>query len=147
LFVGDAEIFDARFPLVYNTVFDKSIFEEWCGKSDPALSSVDRPLRSAEEIRRTFAEQGITHVYVNWLEILRYRTSYRYTDFVTPEKFAELQRMGVLAPAWSTSGAFQLWEETNPSYRAEVERWSPSLRVRSAKGEFLKTFEVFPVRN
>lgn len=147
LFVGDAEIFDARFPLVYNTVFDQSIFEQWCGKSDAALSSAHRPLKSAEEIRRTFAEQGITHVYVNWLEILRYRTSYRYTDFVTPAKFAELQRMGVLGPAWSTSSAFQLWEDTNPGYRAEVDRWGPTLRVKSPQGDFLKTFEVFPIRN
>src|SRR4029079_7715206 len=29
LSVGDAEMFEARFPVVYNTVFDHSIFEEW----------------------------------------------------------------------------------------------------------------------
>ena len=33
---------------------------------------------------------GITHVAVNWQELLRYRTTYGYTDFVTPGRFRTL---------------------------------------------------------
>ena len=82
----DAEMFEARFPVVYNTVFDESIFEHWCGDDRSPLPAGERPLRSAEEIRQTFAAHGITHVYVNWLEVLRYRSpgNYGYTDFASP---------------------------------------------------------------
>ena len=38
LSVGDAEVFDARFPIVYNTVFDRSIFQEWTAKPNPGLA-------------------------------------------------------------------------------------------------------------
>ena len=53
---------------------------------------------------RYFAEavqaHGITHVFVNWQEIQRYREpgSYGYTDFVRPNVFDELVRSGLLRP-------------------------------------------------
>ncbi|MCH5373363.1 MAG: glycosyltransferase family 39 protein, partial [Planctomycetes bacterium] len=35
LSVGEANVFDARFPIVYNTVFDESLLERWCAKRIP----------------------------------------------------------------------------------------------------------------
>ena len=88
------------FPCLYNTVFDHSIIEEWCA-ARPGEPAGPAGLRDAAAIRKKLADEGITHVYVNWLEILRYRSpgNYGYTDFVTPELFAELQRLGILGPA------------------------------------------------
>lgn len=96
LCVGEAQVFDARFPLVYNTVFDRSIFQDWFAEQRPGVAEKDLPLRTADEIRATLKENGITHVVVNWAEIERYRTTYGYTKFVTRDRFQTLQRMGVL---------------------------------------------------
>jgi hypothetical protein len=91
LVVGDGAMFEARIPVVYNTVFDRSIFESWCA-ARPGVDAAASGLRDAASIRKKFADEGITHVYVNWNWILRYRSpgNYGYTDFVTPERFAEL---------------------------------------------------------
>ena len=101
LSVGDAEMFEARFPVVYNTVFDRSIFEDWFA-ARPGEAGAHSAVRDPADIRKKLADEGITHIYVNWLEILRYRApgSYGYTDFVTPERFAELQELGVLGREW-----------------------------------------------
>ncbi len=40
LMVGDAEVFDCTFPLIYNTVFDDSFFEDWTSdRPTPACRS------------------------------------------------------------------------------------------------------------
>ena len=89
LFVGHADVFDAEFGHEYNTVFDHSLIEQYC-RGDST------PLRTASEIHRTLASHGITHVCVNWRQVIRYRTTYGYTAFVAPRLFAELQKIGVL---------------------------------------------------
>lgn len=96
LMVGDAEVFDATFPLVYNTVFDDSIFEEWTsGQSGVEAAPVMLP---AEQIRRKLHAEGITHIHVHWGEILRYRLpgSYGYPAYIQPSRFELLCREGVL---------------------------------------------------
>jgi hypothetical protein len=101
LMVGDAEVFDATFPLVYNTVFDDNIFEEWTvDSSDNATPLQDRSMLSADEIRRILKSNQITHIHVHWGEILRYRVpgSYDYTAYVQPNRFSELVSAGVLTP-------------------------------------------------
>ena len=101
LMVGDAEVFDATFPLVYNTVFDDNIFEEWTvDSSDNATPLRDRSMLSADEIRRILKSNQITHIHVHWGEILRYRVpgSYDYTAYVQPNRFSELVSAGVLTP-------------------------------------------------
>eukprot|EP00913_Durusdinium_trenchii_P028496 g26724.t1 len=124
LCVGEAEVFDARFPLVYNTVFDRSIFEEWFGKSAEGVNSADKTLRSATNIRATLAKHKITHVFVNWAEIERYRQTYGYTEFVTRERFQALQAMGVLGESASAArtpasvketAVIQIWLGGGPS--------------------------------
>ncbi|HEY0981410.1 hypothetical protein [Schlesneria sp.] len=96
LCVGEAALFHARFPYVYNTVFDRSVFEEIC----KAPGDTNGSLRPIEEIRSEFHRRGITHIDVNWAEIQRYRApgSYGYSEFIQPELFAELQKQGLLGP-------------------------------------------------
>jgi hypothetical protein len=101
LMVGDAEVFDATFSLVYNTVFDDNIFEEWTvDSSDITPPLRERRMLPPEEIRHVLKSQQITHVFVHWGEILRYRLpdSYDYTAYVQPNRFSELVSAGVLAP-------------------------------------------------
>ena len=101
LMIGDAEVFDATFPLVYNTVFDENLFEEWTvDPSDVATPLRDRRMLSSDEIRRVLKSRRITHVYVHWGEILRYRLpdSYDYTAYVQPNRFSQLLSAGVLKP-------------------------------------------------
>lgn len=101
LMVGDAEVFDATFPLVYNTVFDDNIFEEWTvDSSDTATPLRDRRMLSTDEIRQVLKSNQITHIHVHWGEILRYRVpgSYDYTAYVQPNRLSELVSAGVLKP-------------------------------------------------
>lgn len=147
LSVGDAELFEARFPVVYNTVFDHSIFEQWCAGESGAEPATERRLRDVAAIRETLAANGITHVYVNWFEILRYRApgSYGYTDFVTPRRFARLQRLGVLGAEWRIPSAVTQVDRLDPSWRAELRRFAPELISGSGEAETMPTFQVFPV--
>ena len=103
LCVGEAQMFHARYPYLYNTVFDHSLFEQLCARPN----SENSELRSEEEIRAGIRRLGITHIDVNWAEIERYRApgSYGYTAFVQPERFVELQRMGILGPSLYTTTA------------------------------------------
>ena len=153
LAIGDAEMFEARFPVVYNTVFDHSVFEEWVGgeislAKDGFPDHDDRPLRPAAEIRQQLAARGITHLYVNWLEILRYRSpgNYGYTAFVSPARFLQLRELGVLAEPWSIETAVTPLEELDPGRREVVRGWGNQPVTTSRGVRCLKTFEVFPVR-
>lgn len=93
LLVGDAQVFDLEIPVLYNTCFDDSIFEQLVKG------------RSPEEVRRELAERKISYVYVHWGEIARYRDSgYGYTEFVQPEVFDRLVENGVLEPLQEIRG-------------------------------------------
>jgi hypothetical protein len=88
LLVGQAGVFHMNHPVVYNTVFNRETFETMArGKTAP-------------EVARELRVKGITHVYVDWFEIERYRSpgNYGFTPFVTPAVFARLVADGVLEP-------------------------------------------------
>ena len=142
LCVGEAELFDARFPYVYNTVFDQSLFEQICGVDSTDVSSRDRSLKSVAEMRQLLQRRGITHILVNWQEILRYRTTYGYTDFVTPRRFQQLLNLRILDTAWETPG-FQLLDNSDRDIRAEIERWGPELIQDKNGQKVYKTFAVY----
>jgi hypothetical protein len=95
LCVGEAQVFDARCKVIYNTVFDASIFEDWFA-AEATSGDEPRALRPVKEIREKLTAQGVTHIYVNWQEVSRYRNTYGFTKFVTPRRFFELQETGVL---------------------------------------------------
>jgi len=88
LLVGDAQPFDLEVPVLYNTVFDDSVFQQLVAG------------RTAEEARAALLGRGVTHVFVHWGEIERYRSpgNYGFTDFVQPAVFARLVQQGVLQP-------------------------------------------------
>jgi 4-amino-4-deoxy-L-arabinose transferase-like glycosyltransferase len=72
LLVGDAALFDLTVPAEYNTCFDDCVLEQMMkGKT-------------LEQRRASLRAAGISHVYVNWAELRRYRATYGYSDFVTP---------------------------------------------------------------
>ncbi len=89
LLVGAAAVFHLDRPIVYNTVFNDETIE--------AIAKGRTPERVGEELRR----RGITHIYVDWSEIDRYRSpgNYGFTPFVTPEVFDRLVDAGVLKSA------------------------------------------------
>jgi hypothetical protein len=98
LCVGEAEVFEARFPVVYNTVFDRSIFQEWFAVDSPGTPARELRLKPIAQIRAKLHDEGITHINVNWREIERYQSpgSYGYSEFVTPQRFDQLVADGVL---------------------------------------------------
>jgi hypothetical protein len=148
LCVGEAELFHARFPYVYNTVFDRSILEEWCGEPGNRPAG-ERRLRPADEIRQTFAAHGITHVFVNWAEIVRYRQSYGYTDFAHPSRFTALREMDVLGEPLRLPDGLGLREFDNlsPGEQQLIQEWAPELIVPCGEGLCTISGQVFPVNS
>lgn len=147
LAVGDAEMFEARFVVDYNTVFDHCLLEQWL--ADPATppGGADRPWRPTAEMRAELARRGITHIYVNWLEILRYRSpgNYGYTAFVQPRRFDELRERGVIGAGWQIPAARLPLDRLDDGRRSIIETWGRRPVVRAGGEDQLVTFEVFPV--
>jgi hypothetical protein len=143
--VGEAQLFHARFPYLYNTVFNHSLFEQLCAEP----GSDGHRLKSAEQIRAEFQRLGITHIDVNWAEIMRYRdpASYGYTDFVHPDRFVELQKMGILGTQvlpkeYSIS-------ELKSNLRDRLTEWAPSLilpRSSDQDDQYYISAQLFPVQ-
>jgi hypothetical protein len=88
LLVGQAAVFHLNHSVVYNTVFNRETFE--------ALARG----RTPTEVARALHERGITHVYVDWFEIDRYRSpgNYGFTPYITRKVFSDLVAAGVLEP-------------------------------------------------
>lgn len=130
LFVGEAQVFDVRVPLVYNTVFDISIFEQWCSANESGIPIAEQKMKSTAEIRERLKSEGITHILVNWQEVLRYKTTYGISEFLAPWRFEHLQKEGILhRNATSLSGARPL-DSFSDSDRQVIEDWAPELIVR-----------------
>jgi hypothetical protein len=100
--VGDGQVFNAQFPVVYNTVFNDSILKQWLAAppAAPGVKDADLPLKSAKEILQKLHGEGVTHIYVCWEWIRRYREpdNYGYTEFANPALFERLMQEGVLGP-------------------------------------------------
>ncbi|MCA1685993.1 MAG: glycosyltransferase family 39 protein, partial [Planctomycetia bacterium] len=88
LLVGEAAVFHVNHPVVYNTVFDDETFETLARG------------HSAAEVQAALKGLGITHIYVDWFDIDRYRSpgNYGFTPFVVPAEFDRLVEAGVLEP-------------------------------------------------
>lgn len=146
LSVGEAEVFDARFPILYNTVFDRSLFQEWTEDPDSKLPPETRPMKTPEEIRDKFRQEDITHVLVNWQEILRYRPTYGYAEYVTPERFKWLVEQGILESPQVLNR--REWENLSVSEQTELRKtgWRDDLRESTATGEPIVLSAVYRVR-
>ncbi|QDT38539.1 ArnT family glycosyltransferase [Stratiformator vulcanicus] len=125
LLVGEAEIFDARFRPIYNTVFDKNIVEEWMGDRSGYQPFGGMDSLPPETIAKTLEDQEIKYILVNWSEIARYRTTYGYSDFVTPAIFDDLVAAGVLGEP--IAAAFVELDALPSNQRKLIEREFPQL--------------------
>lgn len=143
LLVGEAEIFDARVPVLYNTVFDHNLFEQWTARPQEGLPKDRWSMRPVEQIRQAFADRGVTHIAVNWREVLRYRMTYGFTSYVTRERFRELQQAGVLAEPITLRVVPTA--SLDASIVAEAERSFPSLLRGSGQSRVLATEELYRV--
>ena len=153
LCVGDAQVFDARPRVLYNTVFNQPIFREWLAvrpAKDPPWQ--DWSLRPIEEVRRKFESKGVTHVLVNWQEILRYRMTYGHSDFVTPQRFAWLREQGLLgnpddyALGFRNFDSLRTHDLRQQDEQREVEEWAPELKRAIAGKTVFVTWQLFPVQ-
>lgn len=147
LCVGEAQVFDARPRMIYHTVFDQPIFRDWLAER-PAGDVPDRdwPLRPIEDVRRKFESEGVTHVLVNWQEVLRYRMTYGYSDFVTPQRFAWLQERGLLGNPAEFALGLREFDSLKPEEQREVEKWAPELKWSVRGQTMFVTWQVFAVQ-
>ncbi len=100
LLVGQAAVFHVNHPIIYNTVFDEETFETLVRGHSPA------------DARAALKRLGITHVYVDWHEIDRYRSpgNYGFTPFVTTAEFDRLVKAGVLEQTSSAGETLELYK-------------------------------------
>lgn len=143
LMVGEAEVFDARFAVLYNTVFDESVFEELTAGGD-AGTGAGRALAAAADVRERLRAAGVTHVLVNWREVLRYRLpgSYGYAEYVQPERFEQLLSGGVLGePRVLGEGS---WSGLSESERRVVQQWPGWQQL--VRGDVWETVRLYEVR-
>jgi hypothetical protein len=143
LFVGEAQVFDATFPHRYHTVFNQSLVEQIAArKRGPG----EWELLDAGRIRRNLQDQGVTHLFVNWNEVLRYRLTYGYSDFISPRRLRELEKRGVLTPIpLAPELSLGIWERLNEGEQREVLRWGPELHQQYLGRETFRQFELFAV--
>jgi hypothetical protein len=149
LLVGEAEVFDGRFVPYYNTVFDRSLFQQWTGVDGEPLHDPDIPLRSEQEIRENLRRHGITHVFINWLEILRYREpgSYGFTDYVNPGRIKQLVDLGLLRPVALDPGQrLARLDALSPGKQSELNQWAPELQFVYSGDPVVLAYQLFEVR-
>jgi len=147
LMVGEAQVFDARFKLVYNTVFDESIFQTWCAVVDEDLEDGELTMRSVDQIRQTLADNQVGYIFVNWNEILRYRPTYGYTDFVTPKRFQYLLDNKIIEGPLADSVAYRELEGLSQRDLDEVKKWAPELIDTVQGTPVMITRQLFRVRS
>ena len=149
LFVGEAQVFDAEFDLVYNTVFDRSLLIPLVATENTSHSDERWDLLPPKQIQQNFKDAGITHVMINWKEILRYRPTYGYTDFVSPERIAELaKRWPFQEVQLNSSFNFRDWDLFNSAEQAEIDDWGPELKIIGSDGKVgVKKYQLFALPN
>jgi Dolichyl-phosphate-mannose-protein mannosyltransferase len=143
LMVGEAEVFDCAFPVEYNTVFDDCIFEQLVGDASVAnVPTSERGMKSPDECQAALAADGITHVMVNWSEILRYRGpgSYGYAEFVQPSRFRQLVEAGVLKPPVTLLQ--RSWNDLSDQDQRIIGSWDGADYIHTGDG-VLRTVQLY----
>ena len=143
LMVGEAEVFDATFPLAYNTVFDECLFKAWTTLPDDSRRPVtERRMLPPEQTLQKLREHGITHIFVNWGAVLRYRLTYGYTEYVDPARLQQLLDDGVLSSRKVLLP--QLWSKLSRDEQAMVNSWRGSERLHEDDSLFsaVELYEV-----
>ncbi|MDF1744911.1 MAG: hypothetical protein P1V19_14540, partial [Gimesia sp.] len=145
LSVGDAELFYADFPVIYNTVFDHDLFQKWTSLSEPDVPEKLRSMKPVKEIKQKFKAEHLAYVYVNWWEILRYRLTYGFTSYVTPSRFENLVKEGVLNPPLPNQFSYRKFDAFRKDEQKEILRWAPELIVEREGERYFITAQIFPV--
>jgi len=144
LMVGEAEVFDLQIPTYYNTVFDESLFEQWTAdNSDDRHWSAERRMKSTDDIHKILKDKGVTHIYVNWFEILRYHETYGYTKYVTPERLHSMVAAGILNQPTALSRA--TWTDLSHQKRNRISKW-PGYEDLLVKNSFSNIQRWAPIR-
>jgi hypothetical protein len=144
LLVGEAQVFDCRRDVLYHTVFNRCLFEEWFAA--PPDANGERLLRAPDEIREELARHGVTRVFVNWLEVLRYRTTYGYSAFVTPEHVQQLVDDGILARIALPDGRVGQDVGTLQHQQNDLYNWGKALIIRDSSGVWFPAYQLYAVR-
>ncbi|QDT91177.1 hypothetical protein [Gimesia algae] len=147
LSIGDAELFYAKFPVVYSTVFDEDVFKQWTAQLKPDVPDRSLKMKPAQEIKEKFKTEQIAYVYVNWAEILRYRLpgSYGYTDYVTPARFEQLIQEGVLEQPLPNRHSYRKLDTFSERDLKALLDWAPELIVDREGERYFITAQIFPV--
>jgi len=145
LLVGDAAVFEARRPVIYSTVFNSNVFEDLFAA--PSSPGEPRSLRPAAELKAILKERGITHLLVNWNEVLRYRTTYGYTDFVTPEHVHQLAELGLAVEESLPRSIRSIVkvEEQGDSTKHQLSTWGKTLVHHDDEGDWYPAYELWRV--
>ncbi len=145
LSVGDAELFYAEFPVIYNTVFDHDLFQQWTSNSEPDDPEKFLSMKPAKEIIQKFHQEHLAYVYVNWAEILRYRLTYGFTSYVTPTRFEKLVKEKVLEQPLPNRFSYRKFDSFRKDEQEEILSWAPELLVEREGERYFVTAQIFPV--
>jgi hypothetical protein len=122
LFVGEARTFYCNRNYYRGaTVFDAQWLDRALGASAGHMAvSEDAALRGAQDLARS----GITHIYLNWVEILRLQTTYAFHfDGVKRPGYLHCFHLPDAATRWSDQSSVEAFIEkefTNGVLRPEV---------------------------
>ena len=116
--IGDAAVFPLEHSVFYSTVFDDTVFMTcWVSSGDSTDYSID-----VERLKERLQELQVTHIYIDWAEIARYRSpgNYGFSEPVTPDLFETLVTSQVLDPIfnWELS-----WKQLPLSSRQVFRDW------------------------
>ncbi len=148
LLIGEAQVFEARRPVIYSTVFNHNIFEQlFRAPGEPPA------LLPREQFAAVLRDRGITHVLVNWNEVLRYRTTYGYSDFVTPENVSRLKELGLVErmsveqclPLSVRDKLPQRVRDKGDSTRFQLSDWGQKLVRPDPEGDWYPAYELWRV--
>jgi hypothetical protein len=119
LVLGEGALFDARRPVVYATVFNRSPFERLV--HGPERSN---ERRAPSDIAMSLAAERIEWIVVDWKWVRDYRApgNYGYSAAVDPVEFRRLEEAGVLVlDRAAAEGRLEVWRVLSPTPgRAEV---------------------------
>ena len=112
-------------------------------------SAAEAAIAKAASERERLKAEGSGGVLVNWQEILRERTTYGYTGFVTPQLFARLREAGVLGEDEFERQHLVPLESLSERDRDEIAGWGTGLRATMQRGarrlEGYVAFQLFTV--
>ncbi|MDG2358290.1 MAG: hypothetical protein P8M20_01420, partial [Planctomycetaceae bacterium] len=111
--------------------------------NEPGVPVADQKMKSTDEIRERLKSEGITHILVNWQEILRYRTTYGISEFLAPWRFEHLQREGILHRNVTSLSGPRPMDSFSDSDRQLIKSWASELLIRYEGEPAFVTSQLF----